>query len=128
MNRLLMILFPGKESDTKHVCYSGGCALFSKDFDGLCHQLWSTPPHHLNGKMAAMCNFYDTVHPTIVEADNMDVNEAIARVQGSEYIRKDTLLEWVKKELESAKMTNFDEFGSGEVITWERVFNKLNSM
>lgn len=45
-----------------------------------------------------------------------------------EYICKDTLLEWVKKELESAKITNFDEFGSGEVITWERVFHKLNSM
>ena len=44
------------------------------------------------------------------------------------YIRKDALLEWAKKELESAEFTNFDEFGRGEVITWNRVLDKLNSM
>jgi hypothetical protein len=45
-----------------------------------------------------------------------------------EYIRKDALLEWAKKELESAEFTNFDEFGRGEVITWNHVLDKLNSM
>ena len=45
-----------------------------------------------------------------------------------EYIRKDALMEWVKKELESAELTNFDEFGRGEVITWGHILDRLNSM
>ena len=48
--------------------------------------------------------------------------------ENTEYIRKDALLEWAKKELESAELTNFDEFSRGEVISWKRVLNKLNSM
>lgn len=46
----------------------------------------------------------------------------------TEYIRKDALLEWAKKELETAELTNFDEFSRGEVISWKHVLNKLNSM
>ena len=46
----------------------------------------------------------------------------------SKYIRKDALLEWAKKELELAELTNFDKFSRGEVISWKRVLNKLNSM
>ena len=45
-----------------------------------------------------------------------------------EYTRKDLLLEWAKKELENAKKTDFDDFGRGEVITWERIIDKLNSL
>lgn len=43
-----------------------------------------------------------------------------------EYICKDTLLEWAKRELENAKITDFDEFGRGEVTTWEQVIDKIN--
>lgn len=46
----------------------------------------------------------------------------------TEYIRKDTLLEWTKNELKNAKDTDFDEFGRGEVITWERIIDKINSL
>lgn len=46
----------------------------------------------------------------------------------TEYIHKGALLELAKKELENAKITDFDEFGRGEVITWERIIDKLNSM
>jgi len=45
-----------------------------------------------------------------------------------EYIRKDYLLEWAKKELENAEITDFDEFGRGEVIAYRRIVDKLNSM
>lgn len=44
-----------------------------------------------------------------------------------EYIRKDFLLEWAKKELKNAEDTNFDEFSKGEVFTWRRIVDKLNS-
>jgi len=44
------------------------------------------------------------------------------------YIRKDALLEWAKKELENAEITDFDEFGRGEVIAYRRIVDKLNSM
>ena len=120
MSRILMILFPEKESDTKHVCYEGGCSLFTKGQGGLCHQLWSTPPKHLKGKMACMCNFYDTMSPTIVEADNMDINDAIARVQGAEYIRKDALLEWAKEQKTLMEL--------GGHVSIDDVIDKLNSM
>lgn len=45
-----------------------------------------------------------------------------------EYIRKDALLEWAKKELENAEYTNFDEFGRGEVIAWRHIVDKLNKI
>ncbi len=45
-----------------------------------------------------------------------------------EYIRKDALLELAKKELENAEITDFDEFGRGEVIAYRRIVDKLNSM
>ena len=45
-----------------------------------------------------------------------------------EYIRKDALLEWAREELENAELTDFDEFGSGEVIAWKHVLDKLNSI
>jgi len=45
-----------------------------------------------------------------------------------EYLRKDALLEWAKKELESAENTNFDEFGSGEVVAWRHIVDKLNKI
>lgn len=44
------------------------------------------------------------------------------------YIHKDVLLEWAKKELENAEVTDFDEFGRGEVIAYRRIVDKLNSM
>ena len=47
---------------------------------------------------------------------------------GEEYIRKDALLEWAKKELNNAELTNFDDFGRGEVITWTNIINKINSL
>ena len=45
-----------------------------------------------------------------------------------EYIRKDLLLAWAKKELETARIMDFDEFGRGEVRALERIVSKLNSM
>lgn len=60
----------------------------------------------------------DYWHPGTDEKVNTDI----------EYIRKDALLEWAKKELENAELTNFDEFGRGEVIAWKHVLDKLNSM
>lgn len=45
-----------------------------------------------------------------------------------EYIRKDFLLRWAKNELENARITDFDDFGRGEVITWEEIVDKLNSL
>ncbi len=45
-----------------------------------------------------------------------------------EYIRKDILLYELKNELDNARNTDFDEFGRGEVITLERIINKLNSL
>lgn len=47
---------------------------------------------------------------------------------GAEYLRKDALIKWAKKELEGAELTDFDEYGRGEVITWMRVLDELNSM
>ena len=78
-----MILFPEKEPDTKHICYRGGFPLFTGDVqDGLCEVLWSNPPKCMEGKLACMCNFYDTMKPVIVEADGVCVQDIIKRVQG----------------------------------------------
>ena len=46
----------------------------------------------------------------------------------TEYIRKDALLEWAKKELESARLTDIDEFSRGEIITLELIIKKLQSL
>ncbi len=54
--------------------------------------------------------------------------EETPRINNVEFIRKDTLLKWAKKELESARQTDFDEFGRGEVITLESIIKKLNSL
>lgn len=70
----------------------------------------------------------DNIFPTHVDWDGSPINTKRIEFSDIEYIRKDALLEWVKKELESAEITNFDEFGKGEVITWTRVLDKLNSM
>lgn len=47
---------------------------------------------------------------------------------GTEYIRKGALIKWAKRELEGAELTDFDEFGRGEVIAWMHVLDELNSM
>lgn len=86
MNKTLIILFPAKEPDTGSICYRGGCPLFTGDVqDGLCKVLWETPPECMRGKLACMCNFYDTMKPTIVEADGISVKEIIEKLQ----IKKD---------------------------------------
>jgi len=64
----------------------------------------------------------------ISKSDLHCISSPDSKGRGIEYIRKDALLEWAKKELESAEFTNFDEFGRGEVITWNHVLDKLNSM
>lgn len=73
-----------------------------------------------------MCNFYDTTHPTIVEADNMDIDDAIARVQGAECIRKDALLEWA----EGKKKHYMDrqEYDCGWNDLLDELIDKINSL
>ena len=84
MSKTLMILFPEKEPDTKHICYRDGCPLFTGETqDGLCLKLWCTPPQELKqlGKDGCICNFYDTTKPMIVEADGVDVNDILEKLQ-----------------------------------------------
>lgn len=85
MSKTLMILFPGKKPDTGHVCYAGGCPLYTEWCrDGqpsICETLWTHPPKEKEGQLACMCNFYNTMNPTIVEADGVDIPEVIRRVR-----------------------------------------------
>ena len=65
------------------------------------------------------------------------VNDSVTKISleqlpnFSEYIRKDTLLEWVYKRLEEfryiAKISN-DAAADGEVDAFEELIDKLNSM
>lgn len=49
-------------------------------------------------------------------------------LEPKEFVNKDELLDWAKKELEYAELTNFDEFGKGEVVAWRSIVDKLNQL
>lgn len=87
MKRTLMILFPQQEPSTNHICYEGGCAIFSKGFNGCCKALWDNPSfvHKQQGKDGCMCNLYDMTNPTIVEAEGIDINEVVKIIRNEGY-------------------------------------------
>ena len=79
----LMILFPAKERDDKHICFYGGCSLFSgQKQEGLCEALWKSPSFRSRNPLASICNYYDTMKPTIIEAQNISIEEIQERIKG----------------------------------------------
>ena len=79
----LMILFPSKERDDKHICFSGGCPLFSgQKQEGLCEALWKSSSFKNRSPLASICNYYDTMKPTIIEAQNISIEEIQERIKG----------------------------------------------
>lgn len=79
----LMILFPSKERDDKHICFSGGCSLFSgQKQEGLCEALWKSSSFRNRSPLASICNYYDTMKPTIIEAENISIEEIQERIKG----------------------------------------------
>lgn len=82
-NSTLMILFPSKERDDKHICFSGGCPLFSgQKQEGLCEALWKSSSFRNRSPLASICNYYDTMKPTIIEAQNISIEEIQERIKG----------------------------------------------
>ena len=53
--------------------------------------------------------------------------KAMADGENIEYIPKDDIVQWLEKEKATAELTDFDEFGHGELRAIERILVKIKN-